>query len=189
MPQLWRFPALPLVYQAGTAVTVAETLTSGLAGLANQLPALPPVQAPGSKLTLEADLEITSTSATPTVTLGFYIGSIGQAIGSKTAIAVSTTIPISASAAAWAMHMRYVGTWRELSSTAGTLHGAGWIDVATSLTAQSAGPYPFPITQALRTVSTLNTTQYNELDLGITLSSTTGSPSVTVTDFWAELTG
>jgi hypothetical protein len=44
-------------------------------------------------------------------------------------------------------------------------------------------------TAASRTVSTLNTKQPQECDLGITLSSVTGAPSVTVTDFWAELTG
>jgi hypothetical protein len=38
-------------------------------------------------------------------------------------------------------------------------------------------------------VSTLNTQQNNQLDVGITLSATTGSPSVTVTGFYAEILG
>src|SRR5258708_16621871 len=99
MAQYWRFPALPPVRVAGTAVTAAA-LTSGLAGLtpSPELPALPPINADGAKLTLEANIEVTSTSATPTVILGFYIGSVGQAIGSKTVIAVTAALPISATA-------------------------------------------------------------------------------------------
>ena len=189
MATLWRFPAMPLVAAAGTAVTAAA-LTSGLGGI-SELPALPPIDVPGSKLTIEADLEVTSTSATPTLTLGFYIGTGGQAIGSKTAIAVSAALPISASATAWAVHMRYVGTFRTLSQGgAGVLHGMGTIESWCNVGLTGDGTTnPFPVTAAARTVSTLNTKQFNELDLGITLSSVTGSPSVTCTDFWAELTG
>ena len=42
---------------------------------------------------------------------------------------------------------------------------------------------PLPITLALRTVSTLNTSQNIELDIGITMSATTGTPSLLVTNF------
>ena len=35
-------------------------------------------------------------------------------------------------------------------------------------------PNPMPITAALRTVSTLNLSQVNEIDVGVTLSATTG---------------
>lgn len=188
MATLWRFPAMPMVAGTGTAVTAAA-LTSALAGL-NELPALPPIDVPGAKLTIEANLEITCTSVTPTCTLGLYIGTVGQAIGSKTLISAGPALAISASATAWACHLRWVGTWRTLSSTAGVLHGAGYIESGFSTGLSADMPtYPIPITAAARTTSTLNTKQYNELDLGVTLSVTTGSPSVTCTDFWAELTG
>jgi hypothetical protein len=48
---------------------------------------------------------------------------------------------------------------------------------------------PMPVTAALRTVSTLNLSQVNEIDVGVTLSATAGSPSVTITGLWAELSG
>jgi len=48
---------------------------------------------------------------------------------------------------------------------------------------------PMPTTAAARTVSTLNTYQNNQIDVGVTLSVTTGSPSVTVTDVFFDLTG
>ena len=187
MAQVWRFPLFPLQSSAsGTAVTAAALTASGV----NPLPQLPPVTVQGSRLSLKATGEITSTSSTPTVTFGFYIGSVGQAIGSKAAIAVTTTLAISASATAWPFIMEYDGTLRTESSSAGVIHGQGitfwWGNVGLTGTGT---PNPMPITQALRTVSTLNLSQVNEIDVGVTLSSTTGSPSVTVTDLWAELSG
>lgn len=122
--------------------------------------------------------------------LGFYIGSVGQAIGSKTVIAASAALAISASATAWPFILEYDGTLRTLSSSAGVIHGQGiafsWVNVGLTGTGV---PNPMPVTAAARTVSTLNTSQVNEIDVGVTLSSTTGSPSVTVTDLWAELSG
>lgn len=185
MAQQWRYPLSPIPYGAGTAVTAAA-LTSGLGGL--PIPQLPPVDRPGGRLIIEAELEHTSTSATPTLTLGLYLGSVGQAIGSKTLIAASSALAISASAAAWPIMLYYSGKIRTLSPSAGVIYGQGWIKQGASLTTFNT-PVPFPITQALRTVSTLNTDQVNEVDLGITLSVTTGTPSVTVTDFSAEYSG
>lgn len=185
MAQQWRYPASPLAYAAGTAVTAAA-LTSGLGG--NPLPQLPPVDRPGGRLVVEAQLEHTSTSATPTVVLSVYIGSVGQAIGSKTLLAASSALAISASASAWPIMVYYSARFRTLSPTAGVIYGQGWIKQGSALTTFSS-PVPFPITQALRTVSTLNTDQVNEVDFGITLSATTGSPSFTVTDFAAEYSG
>jgi hypothetical protein len=185
MAQQWRYPLSPIPAGPGTAVTAAA-LTSGLGGL--PLPQLPPVDRTGGRLIIEAELEHTSTSATPTVILGVYLGSVGQAIGSKTVLAVSSALAISASAAAWPIMLYYSGKIKTLSPSAGVIYGQGWIKQGSSLTAFSS-PVPFPITQALRTVSTLNTDQVNEVDLGITLSSTTGTPSFTVTDFSAEYSG
>lgn len=187
MAQVWRFPLFPLQQAAsGTAVTAASLTASGVV----DLPQLPPIAVAGSRLCLKATGEITSTSATPTCTLGFYIGSVGQAIGSKTVIAVSGALAISASAVAWPFIMEYDGTLRTLSSSAGVIHGQGitfwWGNVGLTGTGT---PNPMPTTAAARTVSTLNTSQVNEIDVGVTLSSTTGTPSVTITDLWAELSG
>ncbi len=185
MAQQWRYPLSPIVAGSGTAVTAAA-LTSGLGGL--PLPQLQPVDRPGGRLIIEAQLEHSSSSATPTLTLGLYIGSVGQAIGSKTLLAASSALALSASAAGWPIMLYYSGKFRTLSPSAGVIYGQGWIKQGSALTTFSAA-VPFPVTQALRTVSALNTDQVNELDIGITLSATTGAPSVTVTDFSPEYSG
>jgi len=175
---LWTAPAGNLAGNTGTAVTAAA-LTSGTPQPLPQIPG--GTLDPGTELDLEADFEVTSTSATPTVVFSFYIGSVGQAIGSKTLIAATSALAISASETAWPSKVRYRGKITAVGASAGAIRGTGECLKATSLTAWTSTP--FPVTQALRTVSTLNTQQTNELDVGITLSSTTGSPSVTCTRF------
>lgn len=191
MAVVYRYPQLPLQSGAGTAVTAAA-LTSGLVGM--PYPQLPPVEVAGSRLIIEANGELTSTSATPTVILGFYMtasgGGLGQAIGSKIVLAASAALPISATATAWPFQMYYSGTIRTLLPGTGVIHGQGYVTSWFNIGLSGDGTTnPIPITQALRTVSTLNTSQTNEIDLGITLSSTTGTPSVTITDMWVELSG
>jgi hypothetical protein len=190
MAIMWRKPLQPVQSAAGTAVTAAS-VTSGLGGL--PIAQLSPADLiAGGHLSLKATGELTSTSATPTVILDFRIGTVGQAIGSKVVIAASAALVINASATAWPFIMYYEGTVRALSPSAGVIHGQGYVKTgftsASGLTAAFIDN-PMPITAALRTVSTLNTDQTNELDVGITLSSVTGTPSVTITDFWADLAG
>ena len=180
----WSYPVQPQSPVAGVAVTAAA-LTAGT-------PVPPPIipggtLINGSRLFLEADLEMTSSSATPTLTLGFYIGAVGGAIGSATVLVVSAANALSASAAAWPITLRNKGTIRTLSPSAGVIQGTAELLYSTSLTAWASTP--LPQTAAARTVSTLNTQQNNQLDVGITLSATTGSPSVTVTGFYAEVRG
>lgn len=191
MATLWRKPAMPLWIGPGTPVTAAA-LTSGLAGGVggSELPALDPVDVLGTKLIIEAEGEITSTSATPTVTFGIYIGTVAQAIASKTLLAVSSAMAISASATAWPFHIRWMGSWRALGNGAAQLHGMAILDYWGNVGLTGAGAQnPMPITAAARVVSSLSSKQYNEVDLGITLSSVTGTPSVTITEFQASLEG
>jgi len=83
--------------------------------------------------------------------------------------------------------MRWKGTFRSLG-TAVTAHGTGELLYSTSLTAWTTAPYP--VTLAARTTAaTVNTEQSNQIDVGVTLSSVTGTPSVTVTELFAELIG
>jgi len=145
-------------------------------------------------LRITANGEYTSTSATPTLVLGFYVSAPGTAIGSATALCTTTTMAISASATAWPFMMKYEGTIRALStgsSANGTIHGQGWTMLAATSSGLTAAMsvFPMPITAAARTVSTITTTQNNQFDVGVTLSSTTGSPSVTITDFNVEIMG
>jgi hypothetical protein len=180
----WSAPPTPMSNVAGAAVTAAA-LTAGTPQ--------PPYVIPGgtldygSKLILEADLEVTSTSVTPTLTVGFYIGAVGGAIGSAVLLAATQALPIAATETAWPVTVRWKGTIRTLSATAGVIQGSGESLNPTSLTAWTSAP--FPATAAARTVSTLNTSQNNQLDVGITLSSTTGTPSVTCTGFYARVDG
>lgn len=182
--QVWSAPVPPLSAAAGTAVTAAA-LTAATPSPAPFIPA-GWIQS-GSRLILEADLEMTSSSATPTLTIGFYVGGVGGAIGSATVLVVSAANALSASAASWPIKLRYTGTIRTLSPSAGVIQGTAELLYSTSLTAWASTP--LPQTAAARTVSTLNTQQANQLDVGVTLSSTTGSPSVTCTGFYAQLLG
>jgi hypothetical protein len=181
---LWTYPAhlAGLSNAAGTAVTAAA-LT---AGSPTPPPIMPPVLVP-ARLRVVAHLEMTSTSATPTLTLGIYLGAVGGAIGSATVLGVTPANAMSASAASWPIKLIWEGTFRNLG-TAVTMHGAGEQLYGTSLTAW--GTTPFPVTLAARTTAaTVNTEQNNQLDIGITLSSTTGSPSITVTELHCTLDG
>lgn len=194
MAVLYRFPAQPQPYTAGTAVTAAA-LTSGLVGVS--LPQIPGgIITPGARLTLTANLEITSTSATPTCSLGFYFAAVtgsAIAIGSETLLGAATGIVISATATAWGAVMKYDGTFRALATAGaanGTIHGSGTVTSFWNTGLTAAGVVlPLGVTAAGRTVATWNTAVANQLDIGVTLTSVTGTPTVTVTDFWGEITG
>lgn len=188
MAVLYRFPAGEQSPTAGAAVTAAS-LT---AGTPDPPPTIPgSILQNGARVSLRASLEITSTSATPTATLGFYAGAAAGAIGSAAVLGATSALAISASATAWQAILEYDGTIRTISKSVAVINGAGifysWF--ATGLTGAPGTWGPFPLTAALRTVSTLNTSVAIQLDVGITLSSTTGTPSVVVTNFWGEVTG
>ena len=190
MAVVWSYPLSPFDVAAGSAVTGGTTLT---AGTPTPPPVSPPIQLAGTAIRITANGEATSTSATPTVTLGFYISPEGTAIGSATALCTSMGLPLAATTTAWQFMMKYEGTIRSLSTSSGgngVIHGQGYVfwSGATGLTALG-NIYPMPVTAAARTVSTINTYSNLQFDVGVTLSSTTGSPSVTITDFNVELMG
>lgn len=185
MAVLWTYPASQagLSAAAGTAVTAAA-LT---AGTPTPPPILPPIQLPGVRLRVHAHLEMTSTSATPTLTMGIYLGGVGGTIGSATVLGITPANALSASASSWPIKLFWEGTFRNLG-TAVTMHGCGEQLYGSSLTAWTTSP--FPVTLAGRTTAaTINTEQSNQLDIGITLSSTTGSPSIVVTELHVTLDG
>jgi len=187
--QVWRFPGTPMADAAGVAVTAASLTGSGMAKLP-KIPASMLVR--GGRLILQATLEITSTSATPTVILDFRVGAPGSAIASKIVLAASAALAINVAATGWPGIMKYEGTYRDLSATAGVVNGQGTVKsgfgAAGGLSAAMVET-PIPITVALRTVSTVVTTVDQEIDVGVTLSSVTGTPSVLITNLWAELSG
>lgn len=189
MAVVWSYPVQPFDTSAGSAVTAAA-LT---AGTPSPPPVAPPIQLAGTAIRITANGEVTSTSATPTCTLGFYVSPEATAIGSATALCVSPAMALLSTTTAWPFMMKYEGTIRSLSTSSGgngVFHGQGyvlwWGNV--SLTGDAA-VFPMPTTAAARTVSTINTYTNLQFDVGVTLSVTTGAPSVTITDFNVELMG
>jgi hypothetical protein len=100
----------------------------------------------GTEVRLELDGEFTCATGI-TLGLGFLLGATTLAVG--TALATGTT-PTS-----WPCHAEWVGRVRAIGST-GSINGAGWWALGTSLAAFSAAQ-TMPVTKALRTV-TIDTT-------------------------------
>ena len=186
---VWRFPCTPFADGAGVAVNTVTLTGSGM----TKLPAIPKaLLVRGGHIALKATLEVTSTSATPTVLLDFRLGAPNSAIASKIILAQSPALAINVAATAWPGIMEYDGTIRDLSATAGVINGQGTVKSgfgAAGGLALALAEFPMPITAALRTVSTLVTSVDLEADVGVTLSSVTGTPSVLITNLWAELSG
>lgn len=132
----------------------------------------------GSRVKVEIEGEISST-ATPTMVFGLYIGTGVGASGAPAAIttvlAESSAISF-ATAAAWPFRMEYRGIITTLG-TSGQIVGAGDVEYGTSLTAFTSAP--IPITQALRTV-TINTTVNNAVGVCGTWSASSASNSIKV---------
>lgn len=101
----------------------------------------------GAQLRISAEGEF-STTGTPTLALGFYIGTVAAAI--TTVIAESGVITTGTGAASWPWRLDYLGVFTALG-TAGTLVGSGSLFLGTSLTAFAISP--IPITLALRTIT------------------------------------
>ena len=96
---LWSGPPSGSSVASGSAVTGGTSLVAGTPAPVLTIPA--GLLNPGTKLRLDADMEVTSTSATPNLITGFYIGAIGGAIGSAAILGVTSGLVISASATAW----------------------------------------------------------------------------------------
>jgi len=151
----------------------------------------------GTRIRLYAHGEFTTTSATPTVIVGFYMNQVGTAIGTTEAIlAASTTNAVTASSTAWPWSAQWYGRVTALTGPAdaansGTVYGQGWVKWPTSLTAYTESP--IPLTAALRTVTQtatgLNTLTAQKVMLGTTWSTATGVTSFTCQELTCELLG
>lgn len=127
----------------------------------------------GSKLKIEAEGEF-STTGTPTLVLGFYIGTRAAAI--TVALAESSAITTGSGAAAWPWRMEYRCVVTGTLGTAATLRGNGDLELGTSLTALNT--VPIPISQALRSVS-IDTTIERAIGVCATWSASSASNTVT----------
>lgn len=135
----------------------------------------------GSKLWLKANGEF-STTGTPNITFGFYIGTVAGSITSD--LALSSVIATGSGAAAWPWEMEYLGVITGTLGTTCTIVGGGELKLGTSLTAWTSTP--IPITQALRTV-TWDTTIARAIGVSCTYSASSASNTIKVNNFVAML--
>lgn len=168
----WIAPLEPFQTASGTAYNTSTTITDVSAApnhvlAANQL-------AIGTQITLDT-FGTFSNTATPTLLLGFYYGGVAG-----TALAATSAITTTTGATNWQFSMYYRGIVRSVGSS-GTIIGAGWIDLATSLTAVTHRPIP---ETALATV-TIDTTTSKALTVGATWG--TNSASNTLTCFYFDV--
>lgn len=139
----------------------------------------------GTKMRIEAQGEFSST-ATPTIVLGAYIGTGFGATGIPSAIttvlAETGTISL-ATAAAWPWKIDLLGVITVLG-TSGQMVISGNAHAGSSLTALS--DLALPITQALRTV-TFNSTVANAVGICATYSASSASNTVKVNNLAVTL--
>ena len=176
----WVAPVPPLNFADGSAFTGLSLLdvSPGALLTPRQVPALVPEL--GTTIRVRAAGQYTSTSATPTLTLGVYWGGVaGVALASVAGLAAS------ASGTAWPWWLEYEGEFRALGSS-GSVQGQGKLNWPTSLTAWST--QPLPVTAAARVV-TVNTGAAQPVTVGAVWSSATGSPSLTCNRLSVELLG
>lgn len=184
----WRYPVGPLGF--------ADGATASTAALVDVTPGTEPAQIPpvwerGVRLHVWAHGWATSGSATPTAVFGLYLAAPATAIASAVVLAVTGNTPLPASVTQGPWELEFEAECRGLSTpasaTAGLLHGRGYVDPVSSLTAFGARQ-ALPGTYAGRACSFDSTKQQNVL-IGVTLSATTGSPSIACEHLSAELIG
>jgi hypothetical protein len=128
---------------------------------------------PGSKLHIRAQGDYTTTG-TPNLTMGFWVGTRGLTITAD--IALSSVIT-TATATAWPWWMEWDGICLTTGVT-GSILGSGQLQLGSSLTAFNA-EVPIPVTAALRTV-TFDTTIERAIGVSATWSASSASNQITV---------
>ncbi len=102
----------------------------------------------GTEIWLSADGEFSNTG-TPTLGIGFKYGAATPA----TDLAAPTAITTTTGATSWPWHAEWVGRVRAVGAgTGGSIQGAGWWAIGTSLATYSA-QQAIPVTLATRTVA------------------------------------
>jgi hypothetical protein len=129
----------------------------------------------GSKLYIKAAGEYTDT-ATVNLTMGFWFGTRTGTITGD--IALSSVISLTSSAVAWPWWMEWEGICLTTGAT-GTLLGQGQLQLGSALTTFSA-EVPIPITAALRTVSSFDTTIERAFGVSATWGTSAAGNSIAV---------
>lgn len=128
----------------------------------------------GSKVLIRANGEY-STTGTPTFVWGLWFGTRAGTITGDIALSSVITTPSGSAAFPWAIEWEGICT---TVGTAGALLGQGSLLQGTSLTAVST--LPIPITQALRTVASFDTTIERAIGVSGTWGASSASNSITV---------
>jgi hypothetical protein len=128
---------------------------------------------PGMKLWIQSHGEF-STTGTPTLQLGYYIGTRAASI--TTDIALSSAITTGSAAAAWPWALEWFGIVTAVG-TSGSVTGAGELKLGTALTTWST--FPLPITAAARTF-TWDTTIERAVGVSGAWSASSASNSIKV---------
>lgn len=157
-----------------TAARATNTFTTKQDVSPSPVPVIPAGKLrPGSKIHVKAHGDYTTTG-TPNLTLGFWLGT--RALSITTDVALSSVIT-TATATAWPWWMEWDGICTSIG-TSGALVGQGQLQLGSSLTAFNA-EVPIPISAALRTV-TIDTTIERAIGVSATWSASSASNQVTV---------
>lgn len=136
----------------------------------------------GTKLWIKANGEF-STTGTPNITLGLFIGTLANPSVITTDIALSSVIATGSGAAAWPWEMEWQGTFTsDLGSN--NVTGSGELKLGTALTTWTSTP--IPVTAALRTF-TWDTTVAKAIGVSATYSASSASNTVKVNNLIALL--
>jgi hypothetical protein len=173
---LYVAPVPPLNVTAGAAYASSATIAD--------VSPVPQIVLPANLLDVGQVLRLRafgtfSNTGTPTLLLGFYYGAVAGV-----ALAATSAITTTTGATNWQWSMEYEGRVRS-TGTGGTIMGAGWIDLATSLTAVTHRPIP---ETALATV-TIDTTTAKQITVGATWGTSSASNTLTCHHFGVELIG
>ncbi len=141
----------------------------------------------GTRIRVQAFGQYSAASTQPLMTLGFFTGTIGQAITSAVVMGTTTGISLSASASAWPFRAQLEGQVRTLG-TGGTILLSGFAKQGTSLTLFAASDFILPVTAAGRTV-TLDTTVNRYIAFGVIFAPAGNAPTLTCNDLTVELLG
>ena len=142
---------------------------------------------PGSSLKIEAEGEWSAT-ATPTLILGFHLGVPGASgIATLTSVLGVTAAQTLAAQTSWPWRMEYRGKFTNTGSTDGTIVGLGDLEIALTAINEYSVTAALPITLALRTVATINTTVANAVGVNAAFSASSASNNVRVYQLTASL--
>lgn len=137
---------------------------------------------PAGKLRAGSKIEVSargnfSTTGTPTLSLGFWIGT--RALAMTIDLAISSLITTASGAAAFPWIMKWEG-FCTTAAVAGSVLGQGWLLLGSALITFNA-EVPIPITAALRTVA-IDTTIERAIGVSAAFSAPSASNQVVVDD-------